>query len=87
MDVLLAGFDQVANVTALAMIVVGLVIGIVIGAIPGLNVPLAVAIALPITFNLNPIAGLGMLVGIYKGGTYGGSLSAILMTPALELSL
>ncbi len=86
MDVLLAGFDQVANVTALAMIVVGLMIGIVIGAIPGLNVPLAVAIALPITFNLNPIAGLGMLVGIYKGGTYGGSLSAILInvpgTPA-----
>ena len=61
-------------------------IGIVIGAVPGLNVPLAVAIALPITFNLSPIAGLAMLIGIYKGGTYGGSLSAVLInvpgTPA-----
>ncbi|TDJ69624.1 MAG: hypothetical protein E2O35_01065, partial [Proteobacteria bacterium] len=86
MDVLFAGFEQVANVMSLTMIVVGLMIGIVIGAIPGLNVPMAVAIALPITFNLTPIAGLAMLVGIYKGGTYGGSLSAVLInvpgTPA-----
>lgn len=86
MDLLLAGLSQVADPTSLTMIVVGLLIGIVIGAIPGLNVPLAVAIALPVTFNLAPIAGLAMLVGIYKGGTYGGSLSAVLInvpgTPA-----
>ena len=86
MDVVLAGFEQVANVGVVTMIAGGLLIGIVIGAIPGLNVPLAVAIALPITFNLDPIAGLAMLVGIYKGGTYGGSLSAVLInvpgTPA-----
>lgn len=66
--------------------IVGLIIGIVIGAIPGLNVPLAVALALPFTFNLAPLAGLSMLIGIYKGGTYGGSISAILInvpgTPA-----
>ena len=70
----------------IAMIVLGLVIGIVIGAVPGLNVPLAVAIALPVTFNLPPLYGLAMLAGIYKGGTYGGSLSAVLInvpgTPA-----
>ncbi|MDH3739754.1 MAG: tripartite tricarboxylate transporter permease, partial [Alphaproteobacteria bacterium] len=86
MEVFFAGLDQVANLTTLTMMVVGLLIGIIIGAIPGLNVPLAVAIALPITFNLNPVAGLAMLVGIYKGGTYGGSLSAVLInvpgTPA-----
>ncbi|MEX2540560.1 MAG: tripartite tricarboxylate transporter permease [Trueperaceae bacterium] len=68
------------------LMVVGLVIGIVIGGIPGLNVPLAVAIALPITFYLEPLSGIAMLVGIYKGGTYGGSLSAVLInvpgTPA-----
>jgi putative tricarboxylic transport membrane protein len=86
MDVLLAGLAQAANPFAVAMIAAGLLIGITVGAVPGLNVPLAVAIALPITFNLSPIAGLAMLVGIYKGGTYGGSLSAILInvpgTPA-----
>ena len=86
MDVLLAAASEVIALQNLAMIALGLVIGIVIGAIPGLNVPLAVAIALPITFKLEPIAGIAMLVGIYKGGTYGGSISAVLInvpgTPA-----
>ncbi|GAB5376927.1 MAG: tripartite tricarboxylate transporter permease [Acuticoccus sp.] len=86
MDILLTGLAAISDPMVLAMTVLGLVTGILIGAIPGLNVPLAVAIALPITFNLTPVAGLAMLVGIYKGGTYGGSLSAILInvpgTPA-----
>jgi len=86
MDQLLAGFEQIFQLQNILMMIVGLVIGIVIGAIPGLNVPLAVALALPFTFSLPPLAGLSMLIGIYKGGTYGGSISAILInvpgTPA-----
>ncbi len=86
MELLISSFQQVFILDTLALIAIGLIVGIVIGAIPGLNVPLAVAIALPITFKLDPIGGLAMLVGIYKGGTYGGSLSAVLInvpgTPA-----
>lgn len=86
MELLAAGAAEVFTVAHLAIIALGLVLGIVIGAIPGLNVPLAIAVALPITFNLDPIGALAMLVGIYKGGTYGGSLSAVLInvpgTPA-----
>jgi len=61
------------------LISAGLFIGIVIGAIPGLNVPMAIALLLPITFYMHPVAGLSMLIGVYKGGTYGGSISAILI--------
>lgn len=86
LDLALGAFAEVLTPTTLGLMALGLVIGIVIGAIPGLNVPLAVAIALPITFKLSPIGGLAMLVGIYKGGTYGGSISAVLInvpgTPA-----
>ena len=85
-DLALGAFGEVLTLQTLGLIAIGLVVGIVIGAIPGLNVPLAVAIALPITFKLDPIGGLAMLVGIYKGGTYGGSISAVLInvpgTPA-----
>jgi len=85
-DLALGAFQEVMTPHILGLIAIGLVIGIVIGAIPGLNVPLAVAIALPITFKLTAIGGLAMLVGIYKGGTYGGSISAVLInvpgTPA-----
>ena len=86
MDQLFVGLDNILTVQNIVLMIVGLVIGIVIGAIPGLNVPLAVALALPFTFSLPPLAGLSMLIGIYKGGTYGGSISAILInvpgTPA-----
>ena len=85
-QLVLGAFGEVLTFHILFLIAVGLVIGIVIGAVPGLNVPLAVAIALPVTFHLSPIGGLAMLVGIYKGGTYGGSISAVLInvpgTPA-----
>ena len=86
MELIFQGLGAVLQFENLAVMAIGLVVGIVIGAIPGLNVPLAVAISLPITFHLQPLAGISMLIGIYKGGTYGGSISAILInvpgTPA-----
>ena len=86
METFFVGLDQILTVQNIALMVVGIIVGIVIGAIPGLNVPLAVALALPFTFKLAPLAGISMLIGIYKGGTYGGSISAILInvpgTPA-----
>jgi putative tricarboxylic transport membrane protein len=86
MDSLFSAISMAFDLQVVAMAAAGLVIGIVIGAIPGLNVPLAVAVALPVTFTVEPLVGIAMLVGIYKGGTYGGSLSAILInvpgTPA-----
>ncbi|MDD4763751.1 MAG: tripartite tricarboxylate transporter permease, partial [Sphaerochaetaceae bacterium] len=69
-------FFTLSNVLAVAL---GLIIGIVIGAIPGLNVPMIVALLLPITFYMDPITGLSLLLGVYKGGTYGGSISAVLI--------
>ena len=63
----------------LLVVAAGLFIGITIGAIPGLNVPMTVALLLPITFYMSPVAGISLLLGVYKGGTYGGSISAILI--------
>jgi putative tricarboxylic transport membrane protein len=69
-------FFTIENIIVLAL---GLFIGITIGAIPGLNVPMTVALLLPITFYMDPVAGIILLLGVYKGGTYGGSISAILI--------
>ncbi len=64
----------------------GVVIGVVVGAIPGMGAAMAVALALPFTFSMDPVTGILMLVGIYKGTYFGGSASAILIntpgTPA-----
>ncbi len=63
----------------LLVVAIGLFVGVTIGAIPGLNVPMTVALLLPITFYMSPVAGISLLIGVYKGGTYGGSISAILI--------
>ena len=57
----------------------GVLIGIVIGAIPGLNAPMAIAVAIPLTFTMAPLAAIGMLVGVMKGGGFGGAIGAILL--------
>ena len=50
-----------------------------VGAMPGLTTVLAMAVLLPISFKLEPMLGIPFLIGVYKGGIYGGSISAILV--------
>jgi putative tricarboxylic transport membrane protein len=58
----------------------GLMLGMFVGALPGLTTLTAMAILLPIVFFLEPIFGIPFLLGIYKGGIYGGSIPAILVS-------
>jgi putative tricarboxylic transport membrane protein len=50
-----------------------------IGALPGLSGTMGVALLIPVTFGMDPIAGLTMLTVIYTTSTYGGSFAAILL--------
>jgi putative tricarboxylic transport membrane protein len=69
----------------------GVTIGIVVGAIPGLTVTMAIAIMVPITFKMCAVPAIAMLLGVYKGGMYGGSIAAILVntpgTPAASATV
>lgn len=53
--------------------------GIYIGAIPGLSVTMAVSILVSFTFKWHVNEALTLMSGIYLGGVYGGSRSAILL--------
>ncbi|MDQ7732472.1 tripartite tricarboxylate transporter permease [Halomonas sp. SpR1] len=57
----------------------GVLVGIVVGAIPGLNGAIGISLLLPLTFTMEPQIGLLLLGGIYMGGMYGGSITAILI--------
>lgn len=61
------------------MMNIGMTFDIIIGALPGLSVLLAVTILLPFTFGMDSISGMYLLLGAYCGGTYGGSITAILI--------
>ena len=63
----------------LALTAAGTFAGIYIGAIPGLSVTMAVSILISFTFKWDVNDALALIAGIYFGGVYGGSRSAILL--------
>ncbi len=71
------GLAQFASPTLVAVLIGGVTLGLVVGAIPGLTATLAIALLLPFTFRLEAVEALVMLTGIYVGGIYGGSITAI----------
>ena len=58
---------------------IGITGGIIVGALPGLTATMGCALLIPFTFGRPPVQGLLMLIGIFCGGIYGGSVSSILI--------
>lgn len=58
-------------------LLIGVVLGVGVGALPGLSATSGVALVLPLAFTMPPAAAIGLLIGLYKGALYGGSISAI----------
>ena len=73
------GFSVCANPIVILYCFIGVVSGVVIGALPGLGPSTGIAILLPLTYGMDPVAGIVMLAGIYYGAMYGGSITAILI--------
>ena len=73
-----AGMDMVLKLDNILASMFGVTIGITMGAIPGLSDITAICLLLPFTFYLKPIAAIAMLMGLSKGGNFGGSIPAIL---------
>lgn len=64
--------------TVIAAVLAGVVLGVTVGAVPGISGDMAMALLLPFVFTMDPAPAIGMLMGVYKGGLFGGSVSAIL---------
>ena len=78
-EMLISGFAAIMNPLTILFIFSGVVIGIVFGAIPGLTATMAIALGLPLTYGLDPVNGMSLLLGLYIGGVSGGLISAILL--------
>ncbi len=79
MEQFLGGLSILMQWQNLLVIPLGLAIGIVVGAIPGLTSDLGIILCIPLTYGMDPTMAILMLLAIYCGGTYGGSITAILI--------
>lgn len=71
----------------LAVLTIGTMLGIVLGALPGIGSTVAVAMILPFTLTMSQAPAILLLLAIYAGSVYGGSISAILInTPGTPQS-
>jgi putative tricarboxylic transport membrane protein len=91
-NLLLNAFGTVMlNPANFFFVFIGITSGIIVGALPGLTATMGCALLIPFTFGLAPIQGLLMLMGIFCGGIYGGSISGILIrtpgTPSAAATL
>ena len=73
------GFLDVFIPTNFIYLLAGVCLGLVMGVIPGLSATMAIALIVPFTLYLSPTQAIIMLLGAFNGGTFGGSISAILI--------
>lgn len=84
----LSAFSMVLVPMNLLVLVAGVIVGIAFGCMPGLSVNMGLALLFPLAFTIKGIGGILMLLGIYCGAIYGGSISAILLkTPGTPASV
>jgi len=87
MDAFFAALQLGFSWTSLLMVFCGTLSGVVLGALPGLGSIVGISVVLPFTFSLDNTAAIALLLGVYAGSIYGGSISSILInTPGTPQS-
>ncbi len=80
MSVLFEGIQVfISSPQILIVMLVGIFIGVVFGSIPGLTATLGVILLIPITYAMDPVIGMALLLCIYVGGISGGLIAATLL--------
>ena len=87
MEYVLGAIQNVFLPINLFAVFVGTFAGIVIGALPGLSTVMGLSILLPFTLSFSGMGGMYMLLVVFCGCIYGGSISASLLnTPGTSAS-
>ncbi|WP_109471679.1 tripartite tricarboxylate transporter permease [Ornithinimicrobium cavernae] len=87
-SLLLEGFQAALHPVYLLYAFLGVLVGTAVGVLPGIGPAMTVALLMPLTFSLDATGALIMFAGIYYGGMFGGSTTAILLnTPGEAASV
>lgn len=75
---LAAGFLHALEPLNFGLILLGLAVGVVAGALPGITMVNAIVLVLPFSYLMGIVPALLLMIGVYCGGVFGGSITAIL---------
>lgn len=83
---IISGFSSVLIPFNLLLLFMGTALGVLVGALPGFSSPMAIVVLIPLTYPMEPLPALLIMMGVYVGTKLGGSFPAILLrtpgTPA-----
>jgi len=85
-ELILSNVELLLNFEIILWCLIGVTLGTIAGAIPGLGSINGIAILLPLTFGLEVLSALMLLMSIYLGSMYGGRISSILINVPGESS-
>lgn len=79
MDLILLGFQTLADPMVVLMLLLGVFAGMVVGSIPGINDNIAFAVFIPFSFTMPAEQALALMVGVYCAAAAGGAIPAIVI--------
>ncbi|MGL5722748.1 MAG: tripartite tricarboxylate transporter permease, partial [Brevinema sp.] len=72
-------FAILTNPAVVLILIMATTLGVIVGALPGLSATMGIAILTSLTYKLSVEYTFTVLMGVYVGAIYGGSISAILL--------
>ncbi|MFI3129257.1 MAG: tripartite tricarboxylate transporter permease [Bacillota bacterium] len=72
-------FTILTNPVTVVILLGATTLGVMIGALPGLSATMGIALLTGLTYKIDSTYAFAVLMGIYVGAIYGGSMSAILL--------
>lgn len=72
-------FSTLLDPMIILVIIIGSLAGMLLGPLPGVGSMVAVVLFLPISFVLDPLPAILLLLAVYQSSEYGGSISSIIL--------
>lgn len=76
-DLYTAGLPLVLQWQTILWLLFGVVAGVVIGALPGMSATMGIAVMTPLTYGMDMGPSFALLMGVFCGAIYGGSITAV----------
>jgi len=77
-NLLIEAFLNILVPSNLMLVVGGMMLGVFFGALPGISSSMGIVLMMPFTYYMGIIPSIILLVALYAGSAYGGSITAIM---------